>query len=101
MSLPIFQTSDRILSQLQTQWAQILSPTLDNPLNKGIILNSVKLSSGSTTINHRLSRKLQGWLIIGIDGAADVFDAQANNQMSDKTLVLVSSAAVTVTLYVF
>lgn len=65
------------------------------------MLTGVALINGSTTINHKLGRKLQGWLIIGLNGAASIYDNQANNSMKDKTLVLVSNAAVTVNLMVF
>lgn len=96
--LPIFNTQVKELSMMQTQWAQQLNQLLDDPMSKGIILPGVSLASGNTTINHLLGRKLQGWQIVDINGAATVYRSQPKN---DKTLTLTSSAAVTVDLFVF
>lgn len=96
--LPIFNTQVKELSMMQTQWAQQLNQLLDDPMSKGLILLGVSLASGATTINHLLGRKLQGWQIVDINGAATVYRSQPKN---DKTLTLTSSAAVTVDLFVF
>lgn len=86
---------------MQTAWAQQLNPLLSNPALSGLILSGVVLGNGTSTINHKLGRKLQGWFIVGINAVAAIYDQQASNQMADKTLVLVSNAACTVNLYVF
>lgn len=97
----LVQTDDRNVNQLQQSIAQALKPLLSNPATQGLLLPGVSLSSGSTTVNHGLNAKLQGWIIVGQSGLATVYDQQAENTNADKTLALVSSAAVTVTLYVF
>lgn len=89
------------LSQMQTQWSSLINPVLANPLTQSQILTGVKLISGTTQVNHKLGRALQGWMICGINGVSSVYDTQASNQMPDLTLTLVSSAAVTVNLVVF
>lgn len=99
--LPIFQTSDRILSQLQTQWASQINPQLSNPALNSSILKQVRLISGTTVVNHLLGKALQGWRIVRKRAAADIYDNQDQNQTPDLTLILVSDAAVTVDLEVF
>lgn len=101
MSLPKFHDNNRTFQMLQNTWAAQLNPVLANPLTNGIILNNVELINGTTVVNHRLGRKLQGWLVIGLDAAATIFDNQASNQMPELTLSLTSDAACTCTLYVF
>jgi hypothetical protein len=101
MQLPYFQSSLPILNQLQTKWQSILNPLLGNPLTQGIILNKIVLSSGSNTINHTLGRALVGWSIIRQRASASVYDNQDSNQMPTLTLILISSADVTVDLEVF
>lgn len=98
MSLPSFNTDDRVLSMLQSQWATQIDPVLAQPLNKGLILKSVALISGVTVINHKLARTLQGYIIVDQNAAASIYRSAAKN---DKTLTLTSSAAVTVDLLVF
>jgi hypothetical protein len=61
----------------------------------------VALANGTTVVNHLLGRKLIGWRIIGINGAATIYDQQASNQTPALTLVLVSNAAVIANLEVF
>ncbi len=101
MRLPIFQSKDTALMLMQTKWSGQLSPLIANPITQGIILSQVHLINGDLVINHSLGRKLVGWIIIGIGAAATIYDKQATNQTPDLTLVLNSSAATTVNLYVF
>lgn len=101
MSLPIFKTDDKDISLLQTNWAQQLNPVIEFPPNKGTILKSVHLVTGANIINHKLGRNLQGWYIVRQRSAASVYDTQDNNQMSNLTLYLTSSANVIVDILVF
>ena len=78
-----------------------INPILTNPLVSGRFLNGIKLAVGNNTINHQLGSKLQGWIIIGINGVSDIYDKQAANQHPELTLILNSSAAVTINLYLF
>lgn len=89
------------LSLMQTKWAAILNPLLSNPSLNSIILEKIVLISGTSTINHGLGRKLQGWRIIRINAAATIYDQQDTNTMQDLTLILVSNALVTVSIEVF
>lgn len=89
------------LSQTQNTWATQLDPIIINPLVQGQLLQNVAINSGTNVINHKLGRKLQGWFIVGINGAAQVYDTQASNQMPQLTLNLTSDAAITCSLWVF
>lgn len=88
------------LESMQTTWAQQLNPLISNPLTQGQLV-SAELINGITIVNHKLGRKLIGWLIVGIDGAAQVYDNQASNQTPQLTLSLTSDAAVSCNLWVF
>jgi hypothetical protein len=89
------------LDMLQTKWASQLNPVLNNPLVAGLLLENIALINGTTIINHKLGRKLQGWLIVGINAAATVYDNQATNQNPQLTLSLTSNAAAIVSLWCF
>lgn len=97
MQLPLGLT----LSLMQTKWASILNSLIANPSLQSSILSAVNLVSGTTVVNHLLSRKLIGWRIVGINGVASIYDKQATNQTPQTTLILVSNAPVQVTLEVF
>lgn len=86
---------------MQSAWATLINPVINNPANNSLILRDVTLISGTTQVNHKLGRKLIGWKIIRQRAAADIFDTQDTNQMPDLTLSLVSSALVSVDLEVF
>jgi len=98
MALPIINSADM---QMQTLWASQLNPLLTNPALQGNILKSVVLASGDNTINHKLGRKLQGWIIVRQRASASMYDKQDSNARPELTLVLNASAAVTVDIYVF
>jgi|ERR1035437_1362527 hypothetical protein len=101
MSLPSFNTKDVTLSLLQSNWAIILNPIVDLPLIHGVTLKNVKLLSGDNKIAHRLSRNLQGWVIVRKRAAADIYDTQATNPQPTLTLALNSSADCVVDIYAF
>jgi len=88
-------------STQDTRWKSLLDPVLANPLQSGQLLTGISLVNGSTTINHGLGRKLRGYIVVLSSAAATIHDSQSTNTMPDLTLVLVSSAATTVSLYVF
>lgn len=85
----------------QNKWASIINPLLASPIANGLLLQNQVLTTGTNVINHRLGRKLAGWIIVGIDGAAQIYDTQVTNQMPQLTLNLTSDADVTVSLWVF
>lgn len=88
-------------SQRDTQWKSQIDPLLSNLITQGRLLPSTPLILGSTIVNHGLQRKLIGWIVVGIDAAATIYDNQASNQTPQLTLSLTSDAACNVNLWVF
>ncbi len=101
MKLPILFNTDTVLQLLQSKWSSVINPFLDNPSNQASILNNIVLISGTNVINHLLDRTLKGWRIIRINGIASIYDTQSSNQTPTKTLILISNAAVTISIEVF
>lgn len=99
--LPQFQSDDRNFQLMQNSWGAIINPIVNNPANLSLLLKNVSLANGTTTINHLLGRKLQGWKVIRQRASASIYDSQDANQYPELTLVLVSSAVVVVDLEVF
>lgn len=99
--LPQFQNDDMAFQQMQNQWASILDPVVGAPIVNGQVLIGVQLVSGSNIINHKLTRTLKGWFITRMRAPATIYDTQDTNAVQDVTLNLVSSALVTVDIYVF
>lgn len=97
MQLPLRLT----LPQTQTQWASLLNPILSNPLLQGRLLTDVSLINGTTQVNHGLQRNWQGWFVTNIDGVASLHVVPNSNQTPKLTIPITSSAAVTVSLWVF
>lgn len=86
------------LDQLLTRWSSQINPVISNPLNLANMITNQPLINGVTVINHRLGRKMQGWYLIDIQGAATVYRSAPFN---DLTLTLTSNAAVIVNIGVF
>lgn len=102
------RVEDNDLNQLQDNVDDALTPLINNPLLNGILLEGVELigaGAGSTidnVIEHKLGRKLRGWIITRLVGnQARIHDRQDFNPIPDKTLVLWAQANVTVSIYVF
>lgn len=97
---------------MQTRWASLIDPIINRVQNQSLLLltdesinppnlNGIALVVGSNIIKHNLNRKLVGWKVIGQNAVASLYDTQATNKTPEITLVLVSSAVVTVKLEVF
>lgn len=96
--LPIFNSLSKELSLLQTGWSALIDPIIGRAQNKSNILQNIVLISGTNVINHLLGRKMQGWSIVDINSAAQVYRSVPFN---DLTLTLISDAITTVNIEVF
>lgn len=94
MSLPLRLPWDKA----QDRWATDIQPILNFPPNNGVLLKNIKLINGVTTINHLLGRMQQGWIRTDQDADANIHRSAAFNSL---TLQLTSSAAVTISLWVY
>lgn len=83
------------------RWASILNPIIANPLMGGRLLVGIKVVLGDNTINHGLGEKLQGYFVVMNSANATFYDKQQTNATAQLTLILVASAAATISLYVF
>jgi hypothetical protein len=88
------------LPLMQTSWANQINPVLANLLIQGQLLQNQQLIDGTTVINHKLGRTPLGWFLVSPQAAATVYQA-AQQPNPNLTLTLVSSAAVTTSIWVF
>lgn len=98
MPLTQFNSDNRILQMLQTSWASSLDPVLACKLVNGIMLPNITLAAGANTINHKLQRNPQGWLIVDNNAAVTIYRSQPFNQT---TLTLTSSGTAIVSIWVY
>ncbi len=101
MSLPILQTDNQELHMMQTRWASALDPMLACLLMQGRLVRNVDLINGVTEVNHKLGRKLIGWVLTRKPGSADIYDNQDTNSRPALTLSLTSDTDITVDIWVF
>lgn len=100
-NLPTFQTDDRDFQLMQSTWSSALTPLLNSPMLNGRLISEQPLVAGLNVINHKLGRKLQGWVIVRQRAAATFYDTQDANTSPALTLDLQSTGTVVVDLYVF
>jgi len=78
-----------------------LTPLQNSVILNGVLLKNIELANGITEVPHKLGREPIGWLIVGKDATADIWDSQATNARKRITLLLNSSADVVVSLWIF
>jgi hypothetical protein len=97
-SIARVQTDDRNINQLQQNIQTAVNPVLANPIVNGILLKDISLTSGNNTVDTKLGRQMQGYIITAMKSAyANVYQVSS----TDIQMVLNSSGATTVDLYVF
>lgn len=96
------QTSDLTLSQVQDSLINCLNPVFTNPMLDGVLVKNVILAAGTNVIPNPIQREVQGVMTLLKSTFADIHTgAQASNPSPTRTLILTSSAAVTVDLWIF
>jgi hypothetical protein len=94
------QSSDRVLNLIQDN----LSKAIDNlnmvPLNGGVLVEGISLAIGDNTVYTQLNGPLTGWIIVDIDGVAEIYNNSSSTTPTGQ-LILNSDAEVTVSLFVF
>lgn len=88
---------DKETTQLQDNVGLVLNQIAKKALIDGVQLKDVALESGSNRINHKLGRQPEGWVIVDRNGTATVY----RTAWDANTLTFTSSAAVTISLWVF
>lgn len=95
--VPTVQIADEKVNRMQGNVVQALNQVLKVPFMDGILLSGQSLAAGANTVNHRLQRNIQGYLILKQNAAATIFGSNYGRS----TFTLTASAAVTVDLWVF
>jgi hypothetical protein len=91
---------DLTWDKASTVWATILNKFISNPLVNGVQLKEISLIMGSNTINHKLGRKPQGYLVTAMyDAYADIYNEPSPTPI--KSIVLNASAPTVVDIYVY
>lgn len=99
-ALTKLNTESRELNATQANSQQALSVLLKNPLANGVLLEGIKLVAGANSIEHKLLREVRGYLVVS-STATSTFHDDIQTKATDLKFTLTSSAATTVSLWVF
>lgn len=94
-------SGDFVSSKFQEYVASVIAPFLNSEVLDGVLLKNISLGSGTNFVEHKLGRKIQGWIVVRQRSDARVWDDQDNNVNVSRTLKLQTSAAVEVDLWIF
>lgn len=95
-------TANRDLNLIQDNTEDAINSIALNSFLNGNILEDIQLVTGQDNIvNHKLGKKLQGWLLVGNNANSVIYDNQSSNNTPNLTLLLRATANCTVKLYVF
>jgi hypothetical protein len=94
-------SGDRITTQLQTNIEQAVAEVIRNPLIDGRIITGVSLTSTVTQLEHKLNRKIRGYLVLGNSAAALVYDNLSTEPKPELYLPILSTVPTVVNLWVF
>ena len=88
------------LVRLLRSWADGLARALRLPAvsEQGVVV-TVRLTAGSTSVNHGLGKAPSGWLLLRAQGTTGA--AVAEVASDSKTLVLTSTNTITATLWIW
>lgn len=93
--------SEYNLSKVQENAAQAFD---DLPKDYPVLNNhtvSATIGTGDSAVNHGLGRKLVGWIVVGKNANATVWESETANPRPSDQIILKATAEVKVTLYFF
>lgn len=85
------------LQLIQDNIEKAISSAITAPILNGRLITSVNLVAGSTKIEHKLARVPQGYIQVDINNVSSIYTVSKDALF----LTLSSSAAVTVSLWIF
>lgn len=92
-------TQNQELNQVQDLLLRRVNPALAAVILDGNLVEDVAIGVTATNVNHGLSRAYRGWVIV--DNNADCRVWSPSTGDTSKVIVLQSSAATTLSLWVF
>ena len=100
-ALKTIQPKEYELDTVQRNVKEFAGQLEKNVVLDGILLENISLlSASSNTVNHKLGRKIKGWIVTKIQANANVWE-NSTQPLPSSTLILDVSADCTVSLYVF
>lgn len=97
--IPLLQLGEYKAEQVQKNVVQPLNTLLKIPFLDGVLLQNVALTTSVTSVQHKLNRSYQGYLITKLNANSVVW---IDNSTDDSLYInLIASAACTVDLWVF
>jgi hypothetical protein len=88
---------DPALNEVQDNVAEVVQYLSGNAVIDGLLLTGIVLSSGSNKVAHKLNRKPLGWIVVDRNSSVTIYSTSS----TEKFLNLTTSAAVTVSLWIF
>lgn len=96
------RTQNDDVQQLQDAVGVVLQDLRGRTLIDGRLVEGVVLAAAQiNVVDHLLNRPVRGYIVVRASASANVWDTQDKNVTPSRSLHLWTSAAVTVTLWVF
>lgn len=94
------RSQDKDTQSLQDAVALVFQDLQSRELIDGQIISGVVIN-GTKTVDHKLKRKPNGYLVIFKDADVNIWDSQNSNTLQASTLILNSSGPASISLWVF
>lgn len=103
ISLQKINTSDASLSRIQDNVERALRILGQSGLVDGVLVENVALVGGSADniVSHGLQRRPRGFLVVAKNATTDVWNSITLNPTEELTIILQSTNAATVSLWIF
>lgn len=95
----VYKSTQDVLSQLRDNI--ILNGRIVNEIRDGINTDLIQLSTTPKSIDHKLDRKIQGYIIVYQDASAIIYQPTVVNEDLTKNFTLTASASVKAKIWVF
>jgi hypothetical protein len=88
-------------TRMQSNVGQAVDTMLKSPLVEGRLIENVALTTAAINVEHKLGRKLQGYMVVQQNAGFIVFDAIVATTDTALYLPLKATGVCTVSLWVF
>jgi hypothetical protein len=94
-------SKDQEVTRVQSHIQKTFAPLLELPFADGVLRADLSIGTADTEIEHKLGRAYEGWLIVGLQTNAVIYESATSNTNKNSVIILQASSAATATIFFF
>ena len=94
-------SKDQEVTRVQSHIQKTFAPLLELPFADGVLRADLSIGTADTEIEHKLGRAYDGWLMVGLQANAVIYESATANTNKSSVIILKASTSATASIFFF